>query len=92
MYRKNAYHCVLQAPDRFQTIATIFGSARLIVFGSHFIAVGAVRFMYVRLYRYTLSPTYAAPFPDNSASIWSDKSTKFTILSLASNSAIVDYH
>ena len=43
-------------------ISTGFGSARLIVFGSLFVAVEAVRFMAVRLYRYTLSLTYAATF------------------------------
>ncbi len=64
MNRKNAYHGVLQAPDRFQTvtISTGFGSARVIVSGSLFVAVEAVRFMSVRLYRYTLSLTYAATF------------------------------
>ena len=75
----------------FFTISTGLGSALalLIVFGSLFVAVEAVRFVSVRLYRHTLSPTYASS--DNSASIWSDKSTN-TLLSLASDSAIVDYH
>ena len=40
----------------------LFYHARLIVFGSLFVAVEAVRFMSVRLYRYTLSLTYAATF------------------------------